>query len=60
MTEKERAPFFDMFNQDKNRYADEMRQFDEQGFFINQQGVNSRTLTFEKATLQDHVIQPKK
>lgn len=60
MSKTERAPFVDLALQDKNRFDEEKRQFDAQGFFIDKDGHNSHDLMIEKKKLNANVIKPKK
>ena len=48
----------DMYLKDKKRYEQELEQLEKQGFFINQNGENSKDLF--QPVIGDEIVQPKK
>ena len=45
MSDTEKAPYMEKFKQDRIRYDEELKQLQTQGYFIDKNGVDSRTMT---------------
>ena len=55
MTDAEKAPFNKLANKDKLRYQNELKQLKEKGFFINEDGENSKDLFLREQKKQTEV-----
>ena len=45
MSDTDKAPYMEKYKQDHIRYEKELKQFETQGYFIDKNGVDSRTMT---------------
>lgn len=60
MTDDKKAPFNEAANQDRVRFENETKQFEENGFFINAQGVKSTDIKPELKHFSADTVMPKK
>ena len=58
--DKEKQKFIDLAIRDKERYEREMKQFEEEGFFVNEDGVKSTDLMPELKDFPADTVMPKK
>lgn len=52
MSEEAKKPYVELSEQDKQRHAKEMKEYETTGFFTNAEGVNSKTLEPIKAKVK--------
>ena len=60
MTDAEKASYLKLAEQDQLRYKNEMTEFKEKGFFINQDGENSKDLFLREQKKQTEAKPRKK